>query len=606
MPSPSRDKVRDALLRVNASDITCMKGLLDLIEETGVDMRRAFRYMALDGMDFADVDLTGYDFSWCNLDGADFRAARNWEKAQFTDAYGEARFPDGLTTARALERVKALRDIEALITRAMTPDDDSALGDAGRGPTLHGFIETMVAHVDALADQSHDPEKARRVAREAMQSLSLSRPEVARVFQALPTLSDFQMNELLKVFAEERQKFLELSQDHVADVLALALARSGPNRGFFQTVAQAHFPEGPAHKVAGQLLMLPGMGEAGDLFAAAAGGLGTPPNTDMREPTQFRLLSSVVSALPNADERFADLAPILQERAVSAAGDYVDELKKRIRTLTARTQLDELDGCLTVLATLPGTKPVAEMYIRLVDTMLDHRLLDAADDARRAFADRVQAPQGFEAALYPWVTMQQAWLSGRLLQLQGEYALAVSILEPRLTPVVPSDPDDLARIKALLASLQSVNLVRLGRVAEAMALMDQLCETPPRRGLAAVQREVRENRVEALLLAGNPDRARREAMDLSDPTSARFDNRIIMPFLAWVAGADKRWLRRAVDAAAKRGARKGITWDFHELGIIIPRLPPKRRATAQAVVQFLRGRLSVAEMERHIQGMHRR
>lgn len=52
-------------------------------------------------------------------------------------------------------------------------------------------------------------------------SLSLSTLEKKRVIDAVPTLSQFQFDELAKVFIEEREKFRELSKDHPEDIKKL-------------------------------------------------------------------------------------------------------------------------------------------------------------------------------------------------------------------------------------------------------------------------------------------------------------------------------------------------------------------------------------------------
>ncbi len=52
-------------------------------------------------------------------------------------------------------------------------------------------------------------------------SLSLNTMEKKRVVDAMPTLSQFQIDELKKVFIEERQKFRELSKEHPDDIKKL-------------------------------------------------------------------------------------------------------------------------------------------------------------------------------------------------------------------------------------------------------------------------------------------------------------------------------------------------------------------------------------------------
>lgn len=52
-------------------------------------------------------------------------------------------------------------------------------------------------------------------------SLSLNTMEKKRVVDAVPTLSQFQFDELAKVFTEERVKFRELVKEHPEDIKKL-------------------------------------------------------------------------------------------------------------------------------------------------------------------------------------------------------------------------------------------------------------------------------------------------------------------------------------------------------------------------------------------------
>lgn len=52
-------------------------------------------------------------------------------------------------------------------------------------------------------------------------SLSLNTMEKKRVVDAAPTLSQFQFDELKKVFVEERDKFRDLAKDHPDDIKKL-------------------------------------------------------------------------------------------------------------------------------------------------------------------------------------------------------------------------------------------------------------------------------------------------------------------------------------------------------------------------------------------------
>jgi len=54
-------------------------------------------------------------------------------------------------------------------------------------------------------------------------SLSLNTAEKKRVVDAVPTLSQFQFDELTKVFKEERVKFKDLAKEHPDDIKKLLI-----------------------------------------------------------------------------------------------------------------------------------------------------------------------------------------------------------------------------------------------------------------------------------------------------------------------------------------------------------------------------------------------
>jgi len=56
-------------------------------------------------------------------------------------------------------------------------------------------------------------------------SLSLNTLEKKRVIDAMPDLSQFQVDELKKVFLEEREKFRELASEHPEDIKKLLIKK---------------------------------------------------------------------------------------------------------------------------------------------------------------------------------------------------------------------------------------------------------------------------------------------------------------------------------------------------------------------------------------------
>ena len=82
-------------------------------------------------------------------------------------------------------------------------------------------IKDMESSVDSLA-RTHptEPDRAKQVLEGCLLALSLSLPEKERVFAAISTLSSYQIAELLTVWREETEKFVELcTKGHVWDLV---------------------------------------------------------------------------------------------------------------------------------------------------------------------------------------------------------------------------------------------------------------------------------------------------------------------------------------------------------------------------------------------------
>lgn len=58
-------------------------------------------------------------------------------------------------------------------------------------------------------------------------SISLTINEKYKIIQAIPQLSQFQIDELIKIFQEEQQKFAELEKKHAAEVAQLEKEHEG-------------------------------------------------------------------------------------------------------------------------------------------------------------------------------------------------------------------------------------------------------------------------------------------------------------------------------------------------------------------------------------------
>ena len=79
------------------------------------------------------------------------------------------------------------------------------------------ILELLKKHSDSV---EVDPENFLDLLKH---SLSLNTMEKKRVVDAVPTLSQFQFDELTKVFTEERDKFRDLAQEHPDDIKKLVV-----------------------------------------------------------------------------------------------------------------------------------------------------------------------------------------------------------------------------------------------------------------------------------------------------------------------------------------------------------------------------------------------
>lgn len=103
----------------------------------------------------------------------------------------------------------------------MTQQDESFVQDGSIMPNISesetdtivlSLIKLHAWDIKVVPETFHDLLK---------HSLSLSTLEKKRVVDAVPTLSQFQFDELAKVFIEEREKFRDLSKEHPDDIKKL-------------------------------------------------------------------------------------------------------------------------------------------------------------------------------------------------------------------------------------------------------------------------------------------------------------------------------------------------------------------------------------------------
>jgi len=107
-------------------------------------------------------------------------------------------------------------------TKEMGYDDEDirVLAEVGNyrfGSISIGLNNDKVT-IPAHADSKFDEQKFLALLRG---SISLTRDEKWRIIQAIPKLSQFQIDELQKILEEERRKFSELSPKHLSQLMKL-------------------------------------------------------------------------------------------------------------------------------------------------------------------------------------------------------------------------------------------------------------------------------------------------------------------------------------------------------------------------------------------------
>ena len=107
-------------------------------------------------------------------------------------------------------------------TKEMGYDDEDlrVLGEVGnyRFGSINAQLTNDNIRVPAHAETTFDEPRFLELLRG---SISLTRDEKWRIIQAVPKLSQFQVDELQKILEEERRKFSELSPKHLVQLMKL-------------------------------------------------------------------------------------------------------------------------------------------------------------------------------------------------------------------------------------------------------------------------------------------------------------------------------------------------------------------------------------------------
>ena len=185
-----------------------------LVKVLELDPATSFRFARLKNQDFSNMDLKGWNFEGADLRGSIFTNVQNFEKANLKNAKVNMR-----DLEQALNLSPEDRETITEQTTAVLPFDLEST-----------WFDQYKSRQEQLSQTYPDVGLFDEVSEATLESFSLNPAEKFKVLEALPNLSQFQKDELVKVFKEERAKFRELAQLHPEDIVKLTIRSSADAR----------------------------------------------------------------------------------------------------------------------------------------------------------------------------------------------------------------------------------------------------------------------------------------------------------------------------------------------------------------------------------------
>ena len=104
-------------------------------------------------------------------------------------------------------------------------DVSSLVSNAGNQQQIQDFITWAKANMPAHPTTEFDDNKFIEL---LASSISLTQNEKKKIIESVPKLSQFQVDELMKIFIEEQQKFTELEKKHAEQMAELEKQHASP------------------------------------------------------------------------------------------------------------------------------------------------------------------------------------------------------------------------------------------------------------------------------------------------------------------------------------------------------------------------------------------
>lgn len=104
-------------------------------------------------------------------------------------------------------------------------DVSALVANAGNQQQIQDFITWAKANMPAHPNTKFDDKKFIEL---LAGSISLTQNEKKNIIKAVPQLSQFQVDELMKIFLEEQQKFTELEKKHAEQMKELERQHASP------------------------------------------------------------------------------------------------------------------------------------------------------------------------------------------------------------------------------------------------------------------------------------------------------------------------------------------------------------------------------------------
>ena len=615
-----------------------------------------FQYRDWRGADFGTSDIENIRFAGSNISKVDFSKTQNTRLGDFRFA----QFPEGRpvfgneeTTTHILTQA-AQAEIKAIVDWVKKDQDAKKSDPFGKSvvSALDNFFGFMDLRLPLLTDAHQDSAAARKAASLALTSLSLSKWQTLRVFEDFIGLSQFQIDELGKVFEEELEKFSKLSETEIGGVARLCFSKSFGQLEHFDAIKTSFQT---CTKLFDFLDKISQDAQNSKFVALGAKAFSSEPEFC---PTMKR--SALREFLRLSGTKNGKIWKTLHNEAENAllqfnqnqsevwfnflTKEYYQSLPQERKFETIQRHLKNLNTKLTrpigfeccrllmhALEKHPDGKSIMpqlltqfmDLFEDLEDPKMDSAmwLVRSTLEAEGRFDEFIEfCDQLLERAAFAMPGSQEESVQVEsvearairihVLSLKAHSLCALDMPEAALEMLESIDPfADLGTIdpkdKDTLVAAWGYAHFQIAMKAKHFKLAEEIyrCEIASIDDASikakAHRRNMEQDAVELFLLAGKPEEATKVANAAIARGPRPYIRDIILPFLKWLADD-------ANDISGLYEARQvspvsNDSWSFVEIVEIVKALSPERIDNAKALARFVEGRLDANELPRHLQ-----